>query len=170
METDGIHLREMELACSSTESNVRSEHLRWCARCRNLAAEYHWLDGQLADALASASEAVPVAHPKWRAVKQRMIAGRQRRVAGWRVSAAASVALAVCMLLSISSVVGATVAAQLSSPEAVMTPASVPVVASDDSVTSSATSTSTPIVPYGGIETPPAPALAPIPTPPTSDA
>jgi predicted anti-sigma-YlaC factor YlaD len=169
METDGIHLREMELACSSTESNVHSEHLRWCAQCRNLAAEYRWLDGQLTDMLASASEAVPVTRPKWRAVKRRMIAGRQRRVAGWRVSAVASVALAVCMLLSISSIVGATVAVQLSSPEAVMTPAdAVTIVVSEDPVTSSATST--PIASYGGIETPSTPALAPIPTPPTSDA
>ncbi|MFL7794411.1 MAG: hypothetical protein AB8I69_19875 [Anaerolineae bacterium] len=169
METGGIHLREMDLACSSTESDARADHLHWCARCRNLAAEYHWLDGQLVDTLASASASVPVAHPKWRAVKRRIVAGQQRRAAGWRVSAVASAALAVFMLLSISSVVGATVAAQLSSPEAVMTPAAaVTVVASEDLVTSSATST--PVVSYEGTETPSAPALAPVPTPPTSDA
>ena len=160
-----VHLQEIELACSREELEADSaDHLRWCAQCRSLAAEYRWLDEQLIDALASASEVVPIARPGWRAVKRRIVAGHQRRVAGWRVSAIASVALAICMLLSISSVVGATVAAQLTSPEAVVTPISaVTAVASEDTATSWATST--PIVPHAGAETPSAPSLAPIPTP-----
>jgi hypothetical protein len=95
-------------------------------------------------------------------------AGRQRMIAGWRVSTVASIALAFCMLLSISSVVGITVATQLASPEAVVTPAVILTeVVSDGPSASEATST--PVV-YESVETPSAPALAPIPTPPTSDA
>jgi hypothetical protein len=166
-ETNEVHLGEMELACSKGEFEASfADHLRWCAQCRSLAAEYRWLGEQLTDALASVSEVVPVARPKWRAVKRRIVVGRQRRRAGWRVSAIASVALAICMLLSISSVVGATVAAQLTSPEAVVTPAAaVTAVASEDPATSQATST--PIVPREGVDTPSAPLLVPIPTPST---
>ena len=166
METEEVHLGEMELACSKGELGAGSaDHLRWCARCRSLAAEYRWLDERLTDALISVSEVVPVARPRWRTVKRRIAAGRQRRIAGWRVSAIASVALTICMLLSISSVVGATVAAQLTSPEAVVTPAAVTAVASEDPATSRATST--PIVLREGVETPSVPLLVPIPTPST---
>jgi hypothetical protein len=167
MGTNEIHPGEMELACSKSEFEASTaDHLRWCARCRSLAAEYRWLDEQLTDALASVSEVVPVARPKWRAVKRRIVAGRQRRIAGWRVSAIASLTLSICMLLSISSVVGATVAAQLTSPEAVVTPAAaVTAVASEGPATSQATST--PIVPREGVDTPSAPLLVPIPTPST---
>lgn len=170
MAMNEVHLGEMELACSKGEFDASAaDHLRWCARCRSLAAEYRWLDGQLVDALVSASEVVPVARPKWRAVKQRIAIGRQRRIAGWRASAIASVALAICMLLSISSVVGATVAAQLTSPEAVVTPAAaVTAVASEGPAASQATST--PIASHEGVEMPSGPMLAPIPTPPTPDA
>ncbi|MBN1979308.1 MAG: hypothetical protein JW918_18075 [Anaerolineae bacterium] len=162
---DEVHLREIEMACSKDEFEAdAADHLRWCARCRSLAAEYRWLDERLADALASVSENVPVVRPGWRAIKQRIVAGRQRRIAGWRVSAIVGVALVSCILLLVSSVVGATVAAQLASPEAVVTPiAAVTAVASEGPAASWATST--PIVPHVGVEAPSASLLVPIPTP-----
>ena len=75
-ETNEVHLGEMELACSKGEFEASfADHLRWCAQCRSLAAEYRWLGEQLTDALASVSEVVPVARPKWRAVKRRIVVG-----------------------------------------------------------------------------------------------
>jgi len=168
---DKVHLQETELACSDGgEANAdTAEHLRWCARCRSVVAEYRWLGEQVVDALAAAAEAAPVPRPRWRALERRVIAGRRRRVAGWRASAIASVALAICTVLLLSSIVGATVAAQLASPEAVMTPLSATVVVAEGSVTPDATPT--PIVSYGeSVDAPSTPALGPIPTPPTPDA
>jgi hypothetical protein len=167
---DKVHLQETKLACSDGgEADAdAAEHLRWCARCRSVVAEYRWLGEQVVGALVAAAEAAPVPRPKWGSVKRRVIAGRRRRVAGWRASAIASVALAVCTVLLLSSILGATVAAQLASPEAVMTPLSATVVVAEGSVTLGATPT--PMVSPESLGAPSTPALGPIPTPPTPDA
>ena len=106
------HLAEMELSCMSDSGGIRegADHLRRCARCQNVAAEYRWLQEQVGMALATAAEAAPVSRPRWRAVRRRLRVERQRRIAGWRASVVGSAVLAVCVILSFSPVFGAAVA------------------------------------------------------------
>jgi predicted anti-sigma-YlaC factor YlaD len=169
-----IHLRETELACASCDeadapSGARvAEHLRWCAQCRSTAAEHRWLGERIEDTLAVMADAVDVPRPRWRVVKRRMMAGQKRRIAGWRASATASIALAMCAILSLSSILGATVAAQTLFPEAVMTPASVTVIIPDAYATSGATPT--PGASREDTESPYSLTLPPLPTPPEPDA
>ncbi|MBN1814528.1 MAG: hypothetical protein JXA14_21995 [Anaerolineae bacterium] len=170
----GIHLQETELACSNVGeadapvSTDAGEHLRWCAQCRSTAAEYRWLGERIEDTLAATAGLVNVPCPRWRVVKRRMVACRKRRITGWRASATAGITLAICALLSLSSIVGVTVAAQTSSPEAVMTPASVTAIVSDAYAPSGATPT--PGASREGIESLSILTLPPLPTPPEPDA
>lgn len=165
-----IHLPETELACAgSGETDIcLVEHLRWCAQCRSAAAEYRWLGERIEDALTATADAVDVPRPRWRTVKRRMAAGQNRRIAGWRVSATAGIAFAICTILSLSSIIGVTVAAQTSSPEAVMTPAPATAVLFDARTPSIATPT--PIASREGIESPSILTLPLLPpTPPEPD-
>jgi hypothetical protein len=162
------HLRETQLACSDTGGADTVGHLRWCAQCRSSAAEYRWLGEQIEDALTATASGVKLPRPSWRAVKRRVVAGRERRAAGWRASATAGLALAICAILSLSSIAGVAVATQTSSPEAVMTPA--PVVASIPDVSAiSSGPTATPRVSHDMSEAPTALALPSLPTPPDPD-
>lgn len=175
-----IHLRETDLACiASGEAGTctdagrfsgadMAEHLRWCARCRDTAAEYRWLEGRIKDTLAATADSVSVPRPRWRVVKRQMVAGQKRRITGWRASATAGIALAFCVILSLSSIVGVTVAVQTSFPEAVMTPASVTAIISEVHTTLGATPT--PVASREGIESPSTLTLPPLPTPPEPDA
>lgn len=172
-----MHLPETELArAGSGETDTcLVEHLRWCARCRSAAAEYSWLGERIEDALTATAVAVDVPRPRWRAVKRRMAAGQNRRIAGWRVSATAGIAFAICAVLSLSSIVGVTVAAQTSSPEAVMTPASATAVLFTMRVLSDtrtpSIATPTPIASREGVELSSILTLPPLPpTPPEPDA
>lgn len=183
-----IHLQEVRLACvgsgeagASTDAGAPAdasapadagvaEHLRWCAQCRNAAVEYRWLGERIEDALAAAAGAVNVPRPRWRVVKRRMVAGQERRITGWRASATAGIALAICTILTLSSIVGVTVAAQTSSPEAVMTPASVTAVLSDVHTPAGSGATPTPIASLEGIKSLSTLTLPPLPTPPEPDA
>jgi hypothetical protein len=169
----GVHLRETELACADMgEADARvstdaDEHLRWCARCRSAAAEYRWLGERIEDTLVATAGMVNVPRPRWRVVKRRMAAGQKRRITGWRASATAGIALAICAILSLSSIVGVTVAAQTSPPEAVMTPAAVTADVSDADTFSGATPT--PGVSREDVELPSILTLPPLPTPPEPD-
>jgi hypothetical protein len=60
--------------------------------------------------LATAADAVAVPRPRWRAVRKTMRIERRRRIAGWRASAAMSGVLAICAMLSLSSIFGVAVA------------------------------------------------------------
>jgi len=166
-----IHLQETELASVSSgeiDEGV-TEHLRWCAQCRSAAAEYRWFGERIEDTLAAAAGAVDVPRPRWRVVKRRMATEQNRQITGWRASATASIALVICAILSLSSIVGATVAAQTSSPEAVMTPASVTPLFSMAPASSGATPT--PIASREGIESSSVLILPSLPpTPPDPDA
>lgn len=159
-----IHLQETELASGESVAG----HLRWCSQCRNAAAEYHWLGERIEDTLAAAADSVSVPRSKWRVVKRRMAAGQKRQITGWRASATAGIALAFCAILSLSSIVGVTVAVQTSFPEAVMTPASVTAIISGAHTTSGATPT--PVASREGIESTSTLTLPPLPTPPEPDA
>jgi predicted anti-sigma-YlaC factor YlaD len=150
-----------------------AEHLHWCAQCRSAAAEYRWLGERIEETLAEAAGEVNVPRPKWRAIKQQMAAGQNRQITGWRASATAGIALAVCAILSLSSIVGVTVAGQTSPPEAVMTPASVTAILSDAYTPSGATPTPgapTPGVSCNSTGSPSTLTLPTIPTPPEPDA
>lgn len=123
-----VHLRETELAClSDGEPDVEmAEHLRWCARCRSIATDYRWLQGEIKATLAAVADAVAVPGPKWRVVQERMSASQRRRVAVPRVSAVASVVSAVCLMLSVSPVLGTAAIAQTARtlpPEPIVAPA-----------------------------------------------
>jgi predicted anti-sigma-YlaC factor YlaD len=164
-----IHLQETELACADAAAHARvAEHLRWCAQCRNTAAEYRWLGERIEDTLTVAADGVVVPRPMWRAVQRQMAVDQRRRVAGWRASTTAGVTLAICAILSLSSLVGVTVVAQTSLPEAVMTPASLTATVFSGQATSSATPTS-PATDQGTLLSS-VPALVPLSTPPDPDA
>jgi predicted anti-sigma-YlaC factor YlaD len=163
-----FHLQETELACADIGAAVDvTEHLRWCARCRSTAAEYHWLGERIGDTLAATADRVIVPRPRWRVVKRRMADGQKRRLAGWRASATAGIALAICAMLSLSSVAGAAVATQTAFPEAVMTPPSATTSISGAHTVSGATPT--PIASREGVESLSTLTLPLIPTPPKPD-
>jgi anti-sigma factor RsiW len=105
------HLTEAELSCLSDSERHANQgaHLGGCARCQNAAAEYRWLQDQVGSALRSAAETVPVARPRWGAVRRGMRAERRRRVVGWRASAVGTGVLALCLTLCLSPVLNAAV-------------------------------------------------------------
>jgi hypothetical protein len=172
-----FHLQETELACADigaadasldTDASVDvAEHLRWCARCRSTAAEYRWLGERIEDTLAATADRVKVPRPRWRVVKRRMAAGQKWRLAGWQASATAGIALAICAMLSLSSIAGAAVATQTAFPEAVMTPALATAGISGAHTTSGATPT--PVASREGVESLSTLTLPSIPTPPEPD-
>jgi hypothetical protein len=174
-----LHLHETELACVTSgevcvpaDANAPAsagvaEHLRWCTQCRSTAAEYRWLEERIEDALAEAASTVSVPRPKWQAIRRQMTVEQNRQVTGWRASATAGITLAICAILSLSSIVGGMVIAQTSSPEAVMTPASVTAILSDGYVPSGATPT--PGASCAGMESLSTLTLPTIPTPPEPD-
>jgi hypothetical protein len=159
-----MHLVETELACvgDGKHNADATEHLRWCAQCRSAVAEYAWLQGQVAAALATAADTVTVPRSRWRAVRRRLAAERQRQIAGWRASAVASAVLAVCLVLAASPVLGVAVA-QASLPARATLPSPVTDVVSGDHAAS--TFTPTPAAFGADTATPSAPPLVPLPTP-----
>jgi len=167
-----VHPQEIELAHLDDEetSVCVTEHLHWCARCRSIVADYVWLQGEIAATLATVADAVPVPRPKWWAVQEALFTSQRRQITGWRVSAAASVVLAVCLMLVISPVLGTAVVARTLSPEVMVAPAPVTAVVSSELVASVATPT--PVVSCeGAIPLPaPTPAFMLPPTPPEPEA
>lgn len=149
------HLGEIELAQLSDKAGREAvgaeivEHLRWCARCRSAVADYGWLQREISATLTAAADGVFVPRPQWWAVQERVFAGRRRQITAWRVSSIAGVALAVCLMVA-----GATIAAspapstgavaQTLSPELVVAPAPVTVIASGEHSISMSMATPTP--------------------------
>ncbi|MCP4544382.1 MAG: hypothetical protein GY832_45300 [Chloroflexi bacterium] len=151
-----IHLNEFDLAWLGELDNndlgneipdaEMVEHLRWCADCRSAIADHQWLQETITTTLAIAVDAVSVPRPKWWAVQEALLFGRQRQVASWRGSTIASVVLAVCLMLSASPLLGtAAMVAQMvqASPEAVI--ATVPDMKTD-TVLSPSVATPTPAI------------------------
>jgi len=161
-----IHPRETELArCGDQETGAGlAEHLRWCARCRGVVADYRWLQGEITSTLTVAADAVAMPRPKWWVVQERMSASQRRQMAGWWASAFASVALMVCFMLFAPNFTGPAGVAQTPQPEMVMGRAPVTHFVSGDRVASMATSTPD----MSGAETvsSPTPAFVLPPTPP----
>jgi predicted anti-sigma-YlaC factor YlaD len=137
------HPREIELARLNDREDGEAvntevaEHLRWCAHCRSVVADYDWLQGEIAATLEVAAE-VPAPPPQWWVVRERVFADQQRQNTGWRISALSSVVLAVCLMFSAFPVQGVTATALTSPPEPIVAPAPVAV-----AVTSVATPTPT---------------------------
>ena len=161
-----VHPKEPELARFSDgqpSANV-AEHLRWCGRCRSSVADYQWLGGELEATLKAAAGDVPVPRPRWWAVQARLRAGQQRRAAGWRASAFASIALVVSFVLCVPNVGCPVAAAPVPQPRAATVPSPVTTFVSDARIVTLATPT--PAIPPGE-ETPLlTPAFALPPTPP----
>ncbi len=127
-----IHPNEIDLArWSESASGVGgarddvAEHLRWCGRCRSVAAGHRWLQDEVSATLTLAADAVPVPRPRWWAVQEALLVKQRRQVRGWWTSAVASVVAAVCLMLSVSPMLGsafgaATIAPQTAPPVAII--------------------------------------------------
>ncbi len=163
-----VHPREVELAYLSDEEagGEVTAHLRWCARCRSVVADYRWLQREIATTLAVAADVASVPRPKWWAVRERIFTRQRRQVAGWRASAFASVVLSVCLMLSVPNFLSLPVAAQRLQPEVATAPAPVTAVVSGETMASLATPT--PLIPCKDREPtlPLTPAVVLPPTPP----
>ncbi len=164
-----VHPEEIELArFSDGEAGVGGAgHLRWCARCRSVVADYRWLQDEITATLATAADAVPVPRPKWWVVQERLFASRRRQVTGGRISAVASVVLTVCLMLSLSPVLATAAIAQTARtlpPAAVVAPAPVTAVVSGGRMASVATPT--PAISRDEVTSSPTPAFVLPPTPP----
>jgi len=157
-----IHPAEKELGGEASTSVT--EHLRWCARCRGIVADYDWLQGEIEATLVAAADAVPIPRPKWWAVQELKFASQRRRIVGGRISAVASVVLTVCLMLSISPVLGTTVVAQILSPEPVVALAPVAAAISGESL--ALVATLTPVISCEEATPSPTPAFVLPPTPP----
>jgi hypothetical protein len=169
LEMSRVHPTEIDLARLDGSSGGEAgrevaDHLRWCARCRSVVADYRWLQGEVTAALASAADAVAVPRPRWWAVQEALSASQRRQVAGGRVSAVASVVLAVCLMLSASPVLSTAVAARALLPQVAMAPAPVTVAVSVERGVSLATPT--PVVFCQDVTPVPTPAFVLPPTPP----
>ena len=121
------HPKEIELACfeDGEASTGVAEHLRWCARCRSVVADYRWLQGEVTATLALAADSVPVPRPKWWAVCESLSLGERRRAGRRRASALASLALVFSLILSAPGFLGAAVVAQAVPADVVLAPAPV---------------------------------------------
>jgi hypothetical protein len=129
----------------------------------HLAEERGWLESQMGAALVAAADAVPVPRPRWRAVRRQVRAARRRRIVGWRASAVGSGVLAICVMLSLSPVLGVAVA-QTVYPSRPTLPRLPSPVVNESAVPAPATPT--PLVASGEIDVELlAPTLIPLPTP-----
>ncbi len=92
------HPAPYELAQLGDEEAVSElqEHLRRCARCRTVAADYAWLTRELTTVLRAAAEAAGVPpHSGWQFVRERLSASRRRQAILVRLSLIACTFLAV---------------------------------------------------------------------------
>ena len=167
-----IHPGEMELARMGDGEDGAgvAEHVRWCARCRSIGADFGWLGGEIQAALSAAADGVSVPRPQWWVVQEHLHASQRRRVAGRQVSAAAGVLLAAYLMLwvSVSPALGTAVAARTSPPEAIIAPAPAMALVSDAGVALEATPT--PVILCEAATAAPTPAFMLPPTPPEPEA
>ena len=128
------HPGEAELARfgEGDKSAEIEDHLRWCARCRSIVADYRWLGEEVEASLGAVADAVEVERPRWWAVQERLSASERRQARRLRVPAVASVVLAFSLMLALSPVVGTAVAARTLSPEAMVAPVPFMTIVSDE--------------------------------------
>ena len=97
------HPTNVELAGLSDQGSTDrvARHVRSCARCRRVVSEFGWLDSRLGDTLVDVAEGLPVPRSAWCVVSDRLEAARHRLLVRRQLSAVASAALVVCVLLSV---------------------------------------------------------------------
>jgi len=143
-------------------------HVRACARCRRVVSDFGWLDGRLADTLAGVAEELPIPRSAWSVVRCRLQASRHRLLVRRQLSAVASAALVVCVLLSVPGLMRPPTAPRGMQPSAAMRPTPTVIAASlvsdGGSVPSGTSSAESGARPHSEL----LPALVPLPTPPES--
>ena len=160
------HPGEAELARFGEGDNdaAQEEHLRWCARCRSVVADYRWLGEEIGASLQAAADGVPVPRPRWWDVQERLLASERQRARRLRVPAVASVVLAFSLMLALSPVVGTAVAARTLPPRAAIAPS--PFITDLASSPATSLATPTPFVSRDEVTPLPTPAFVLPPTPP----
>jgi hypothetical protein len=145
-----------------------SEHVRSCARCRRVLADYDWLQGELAETLAGVADTVPLRRSAWRELQDKMFDSRRRQSVRMHISAMTSAAMAICLLLCVPGFLRPSAVAQLLQPGPSVRPT--PIVATeptgDGSRSLSSGTSAAWIVSREASRSWPDPALAPLPTPP----
>jgi hypothetical protein len=132
-DTNRRHPREVELArfgAGEPGADV-AEHLRWCARCRSVVADYRWLQEEVEATLVEVAGAVDVPRSKWWAVQAQVCGDRFNGVLNGRASAVVSVVAACCMMLCVSPALRPSVAAHTAPPAPVTAPLPVAALVSD---------------------------------------
>ena len=96
------HPDELELAQASAarRDGELMDHLRWCAPCRAVAADYDWLDREIPAALDAGLQQVPLPQPNWDGLSARLGLHRQRAVRGQLLAVAGAVMIACLMLVA----------------------------------------------------------------------
>ena len=169
---DGAHLREIELACLDGDevSAEVAEHLRWCVQCRNAAADYRWLQGEISSTLGGVVGRVTVPRSNWRDVRVRLRAGGQKQAIGQRLSGVASAVLAVGLMIMASPILGTAAEARALPPQATPVPSPASLVVSAEGQFTLATPTpafpieeadASVLPPFGTRPTPPEPPARP---------
>jgi hypothetical protein len=100
------HPDEVDLAESGGAGGDLADHLDWCSRCRGLAADYEWLEDEIAAALAGGAEEAPVGRPRWERVKARLKVPRRGLPGGQLLAVGGAVAMTCMMLVAPSIVAG----------------------------------------------------------------
>ncbi len=74
------HLTETELAQLSEEAVDQDlkVHVEGCLQCRQVAADYGWVEGEIAAALQAKAGGVPVPERSWQAVRDQVRQGDHR--------------------------------------------------------------------------------------------
>lgn len=99
------HPDELELARASEleAGGDLADHLRWCSRCRAVAADYEWLDEEIAGAFDAGLEEADVPRAGWESVDERL-RPRQRSAVGGQFAALVGAVVVTCMMLVAPSV------------------------------------------------------------------
>jgi len=166
------HPRAVELARLNAEESASgvARHALSCARCMRVVSDFGWLDSRLADTLAAVAEELPVPRPAWSVVRGSLQAGKHRLRVRRQLSAVASAALVVCVLLSVPGLIRPATAPGGMQPGVALRPTptvvSAPLASGGGSVPSGTSSVESGARP--GYEPVRVPVLVPLPTPPES--
>jgi hypothetical protein len=145
-----------------------SEHVRSCARCRRVLADYDWLQGELAETLAGVADTVPVRRSAWPELQDKILDSKRRQSVRMHVSAMTSAAMAICLLLYVPAFIRPSAAGQALQPKPSVRPTPIVVTepTGDGSRSPSSGTSATWIAFRQAPRSSAAPALAPLPTPP----
>jgi hypothetical protein len=144
-------------------------HVRSCARCRRVVADYDWLQGELAETLTSVVDEVPVPRSAWWELQDKLLDSKRSQSARIHISAVVSAGMIVCLLLYVPGFMRPSAAAQALQPEPSVRPTPIVVTEPTGAGTGSLSSrTSAAWIVSRQASQSPAPPAAPLPTPPDS--